>query len=128
VELTDTVIDLTPDEFLRDEDMAFAAVTDALTHCAWCDLELEPAAGREVGIRVEDRDRLSGSEGLVITLFTDDDQALPGILAGADRPAAASGNDLIFKACSSRCEKLIHKNAPKALRRFLRRLAAEEIG
>jgi hypothetical protein len=117
------VIDLTPDEFLRSEDMALAEITDTLSHCGWCDLDLEPEEGREVGIRVEDRERLSEWEGLVIALFTDDDRTLPGILAGADSPVAASGDDLIFRACSSRCEKLIRKNAPKALRRFLRHLA-----
>lgn len=124
VELTDSVIDLTPDEPLGEAEMEMAAVTDALEHCAWCDLELEPDEGRRVALSVAERERLASREGLALTLFVDDEQPLPGILTARDSPAAVAGEDLIFRACTSRCEKLIRKKAPKALRRLLERLPA----
>jgi len=83
-ELTDTVVDLIPEEPLTSLDMEHAVVADALQRC---ELELEPNEGRNVALRV---------------------------------PAAA-GEDLIFRACSSWCEKLIRKAAPRALRRLLER-------
>jgi hypothetical protein len=118
-ELTDTVIDLTPDEPLTEGDVEAAAIADALQHCAWCDLELEPDEGRRVAIKVLERERLAAREGLALTLFVDEEQALPGIFTAQDSPPAAAGEDLIFRACSSRCEKLIRKEAPRALRRLL---------
>ena len=119
VELTDSVVDLAPDEPLSEADMEAAAVDDAWHHCAWCDLELEPEQGRRVGVKISDREPLASREGLAITLFTSDEQALPGILSARDSEAAAAGEDLVFRACTSRCEKLIRKEAPRALRRLL---------
>ena len=122
VELTDTVVDLAPDEPLTGAEMEMAAVSDALNHCAWCDLELEPDGGRNVGLSVPERERLASREGLALTLLLDDEQPLTGILTARDSPAAAAGDDFIFRACTSRCEKLIRKKAPHALRRLLERL------
>jgi hypothetical protein len=121
-ELTDTVVDLTPEEPLTEADMEEAAVADALQHCAWCDLELEPNEGRNVGIKVAERERLASREGLALTLLVDEERALTGILTAVDSPAAAAGDDLVFKACTSRCEKLIRKEAAPALRRLLKQL------
>jgi len=122
VELTDTVIDLAPDEPLGEAEMEMAAISDALNHCAWCGIELEPDEGRNVGLSVAERERLASREGLALTLFADDEKPLTGIVTGRDSPAAAAGEDLIFRACTSRCEKLIRKKAPHALRRLLEHL------
>ncbi len=118
-ELTEAVVDLAPDEPLTEADMEFASMNDALLHCAWCDLELEPDEGRSVGFRVTDRERLAYREGLVLSLIVDDQHILTGILTTRDSDAAAAGDDLLFRACTSRCEKLIRKEAPRALRRLL---------
>jgi len=122
VELSDTVVDLGPDEPLTEGEVEMAAVDDALQHCAWCDLELEPDEGRRVGLQVADRERLHFREGLALSLFVDDERALAGVLTTRDSAAAAAGEDLVFRACSSRCEKLIRKEAPRALRRLLKLL------
>lgn len=124
-ELTDTVVDLIPEEPLTQADMEHAALTDVLHHCAWCDLELEPTEGRNVTFTVPERDRLASREGLSLTLFVDKEQALAGIVTSEDSPAAAAGEDLLFRACSSRCEKRIRKEAPRALRRLLEHLAVQ---
>ena len=123
VELTESVVDLTPEEPLTESDMEQVAVADALQHCAWCDLQLEPDEGRNVGIKVAGRERLASREGLALTLSVSDEQVLPGILTVRDSPAAAAGEDLVFRACTSRCEKLIRKEAPRALRRLLKHLS-----
>jgi hypothetical protein len=120
VELTDTVVDLSPDEPLTSAEAEDAALTDVLTHCAWCDLELEPDEGRGVALEIADRAPLASREGLTLVLSVDDERALSGILTARDSPAALEGEDLIFRACTSRCEKLIRKEARIALRRLLR--------
>jgi hypothetical protein len=125
VELTDTVVDLIPDEPLTASDMEQAALADAMLHCAWCDLTLDPNEGRRVGLRVPERERLESREGLTLTLFVNEERGLSGILTGRDSPAAAEGEDLVFRACSSRCEKLIRKEAPRALRRLLKFLPVQ---
>lgn len=124
-ELTDAVLDLTPDEPISEAAAEGAAIDDVLIHCAWCDLEIGEDESRVVGIPVPQRDRLASRDGLTLTLFADDKQPLTGILAMLDSPAALSGEDLVFRACSSRCEKLIRKKAPPALSRLLDQLPAD---
>jgi hypothetical protein len=118
-ELTDTVIDLAPDEPLTADDVAMAAMDEVLRHCAWCGLELEPEEARSVGLEVVARERLAPWEGSVLPLPVDDERALIGILTTQDSDAAAVGDDLIFRACTSRCEKRIRHEAPRALGRLL---------
>ena len=122
-ELTDSVIDLTPEEPLSEDDLELTAVDEALHRCAWCDLELDSNTARRVGIGIANREPLASREGCVIVLTTRDNQPLAGILTTRDSPMAAAGDDLLFSACTSRCEKLIRKEAPRALRRLLDRLA-----
>jgi len=110
-ELTDTVVDLAPDEPLTEADMELDSVNDVLLHCAWCGLELEPEEGRNVGFKIADRERFASREGLVLSLPIDDERVLTGIVTMRDSEAAADGNDLLFKACASRCEKLILTHA-----------------
>ena len=93
VELTDTVVDLAPDEPLTEADMELAAVNDVLHHCAWCDLELEPHEGRNVGLKVTDRERFASREGLTLSLLMDDEHVVAGILTTQDSDAAAAGDD-----------------------------------
>lgn len=122
VEFTDAVVDLAPEQPLTESDMEEAALAGALGHCAWCAVELGPNEGRNVGLTVAERERLASREGLALTLFVSDGQPLAGVLTGRNSPAAAQGNDLVFRACTSRCEKLIRKEAPRALRHLLRHL------
>ena len=117
-ELTDTVVDLAPDEPLTEADMELDSVNDALLHCAWCHLELEPHEGRRVGFKIADRERLASREGLALSLLIDDERVLTGIVTTRDSDAAAAGDDLFFRACTSRCDKLIRKEVPRALRRL----------
>ena len=93
-------------------------MNDVLHHCAWCDLELEPHEGRNVGLKVTDRERFASREGLTLSLLMDDEQVVAGILTTQDSDAAAAGDDLVFRACTSRCGKMIRKEASRALRRL----------
>ena len=117
-ELTDAVVDLAPDEPLTDADIELAALNDALNYCAWCDLELESDEGRRVGFRVTNRERLASREGLALSLLIDDEHVVTGVLTTPDSDAAAAGVDLLFRACTSRCEKVLRKEVPRALRRL----------
>lgn len=128
VELTDLVVDLAPDEPLTAADVAMAAVDEVFHHCAWCGLELEPEGGRHVGFEVAERDRLGPWEGSVLPLPVDDERALMGVFTTRESDAAAAGEDLVFRACTSRCEKRIRHEAPRALRRLLDLLDREGPG
>jgi len=46
------------------------------------------------------------------------DRFLTGIMTTRDSPAAMDHMDVIFSACSSRCEKIIRKEATRALKRM----------
>ena len=48
-----------------------------------------------------------------------DERVVIGIMAQADSDKARAGEDLLFRACPSRCEKAIRKAVPKALRKLL---------
>ena len=117
-ELTDAVVDLAPDEPLTEADIELAALNDALNCCAWCDLELESDEGRRVGFRVTNRERLASREGLAFSLLIDDEHVVTGVLTTPDSDAAAAGDDLLFRACTSRCERVLRKEVPRALRRL----------
>ena len=110
-ELTDAVVNLAPDEPLTDADIELPALNDALNYCAWCDLELESDEGRRVGFRVTNRERLASREGLALSLLIDDEHVVTGVLTTPDSDAAAAGDDLLFRACTSRCEKVLRKKS-----------------
>jgi hypothetical protein len=118
LEFTETVIDLVPDEPLSVEDVEAADVAHVFSHCGWCDLELALSEGRRVSFAVEDRRALADHEGLALVLPTGDGYFVSGIVSAAESDGAKAGEDLIFRACSSRCEKLIRKHVPRALRRL----------
>jgi hypothetical protein len=118
VELTDSVFDLAPDEPLSQTDVELADISYTLQHCAWCDVELDPQDGRGVGFKVADRELFAGREGLVLSLPLDEERAVAGIFTAADSEAALAGDDFVFRACTSRCEKALRKAVPRALRRL----------
>ena len=119
VELTDSVFDLTPEEPLTQTDVEAADLTDAVQHCAWCDIEVDEGAGRFVSFGLADRGRVAHREGLVLPLVIDDERVVIGIMSRADSDKARAGEDLLFRACTSRCEKALRKTVPKALRKAL---------
>jgi hypothetical protein len=118
VELSDAVMDLTPDEPLTEGEVELVEVSYALQHCAWCDLELEPQEGRSVGFKIANRELFATREGLAVSLPVNEEHAVTGIFTGADSDAAAAGDDFMFRACTSRCEKMLRKEVPRALRRL----------
>jgi hypothetical protein len=119
-ELTDSVFDLTPDEPLTQAEVEGADLDDAVHRCAWCDIEVDDSSGRFVGVKLADRDRFAHRAGLVLPLAVDDERVVIGIMSQADSDGARAGEDLVFRACTSRCEKAIRKAVPQALRRLSR--------
>ncbi len=115
-EVVDTVIDLVPAEPLSEDDVEEADIEYVLNHCAWCDLELEPENRRMVGLPLPDRGALASREGLTVLIPTSD-RVLVGIMTMTNSPAAIEGDDLMFVACSSRCEKIIRKEAARGRKR-----------
>ncbi len=120
VELLDSLFDLTPEEPLTQTDVDAMDLEDAIHRCAWCDIAIEEGAGRFVGFKLSDRGRLAHREGLVVPLVVDDRRTVVGIMTRADSDSARAGDDLVFRACTSRCEKALRSVVPKALRRAFR--------
>ena len=117
-ELTDSVFDLVPGEPLTQTEVELEDLDDAVHRCAWCDIEVDEGAGRFVSVALADRSLFATREGLVVPLAVDDERVVMGIMSRAESPAAQAGEDLVFRACTSRCEKAIRKMVPKALRRY----------
>jgi ribosomal protein L24E len=117
--LTESVIDLDPESPLTQRDVELVDLADAFQTCAWCDLELEKGEGRTTGFPLADRERFASREGLVLPIQIDKEDVLVGIVTPRDSDDARAGNDLLFRVCSSRCEKVIRKLVPKALRRMV---------
>jgi hypothetical protein len=115
-EITDTVVDLVPDEPLTQTDVEIADLGEAFQFCAWCDVEIEKSEGRFVGFKLADRDRFAGRAGLTVSLPIGDERSLLGAMTPDDSQEAQDGEDLVFRACSSRCGKAIRKAVPKTLR------------
>lgn len=111
------VVDLVPDEPLSEDEVEDAAIQYALEHCAWCDLEVEGQHRRTVGLPMPDRQSLAFREGLTL-LIASSDRFLTGIMTTRDSPAAMEHIDVIFSACSSRCEKIVRKEGARALKRM----------
>jgi hypothetical protein len=118
-ELTESVIDLDPEEPLTEIDVELADLADAFRTCAWCGLELEKDEGRTTGFPLADRERFASREGLVLPIQIDKGDFLAGIVTPRDSDDAREGNDVLFRVCSSRCEKTIRKLVPKALRKIV---------
>ena len=117
-ELTDSVFDLTPEEPLTQADVDLEELADAAGRCAWCGLELDEGADRAAAFTLPDRERFAHRAGLTLPLVIDDDRVVIGIMSLEDSEEAQAGGDVLFRACTSRCEKAIRKAVPKALRQM----------
>ena len=118
-EIISSVFDLTPGEALTQSEVDIADLHDTMMHCAWCEIDLEPEKGRFVAFTLGDRERLAHRAGLVLPVLVGRERIVNGIMSLSVSEEAANGEDLIFRACTSRCEKLIRKSVPKALNRLL---------
>jgi hypothetical protein len=125
-ECGDVVIDLNPDEPLTDDEVDQAAVEVALHTCAWCDAELDDEGGRTVAFPLPDRSLLSHREGRVWEIAVGKRGFVSGIVSRAESEAAVGGDDILFRACSRRCERMLTKLMPKAIRDASRHLAARQ--
>ncbi len=114
--IADSVIDLAPDEPLTEEDVELEDLAVALGTCAWCERELEEGEGRFTGFALADREHLAHREGRVLTLFVGRERVVAGVVTPAASEAARAGDDLVFRVCSTRCEKPLKKLVPRALR------------
>lgn len=117
---TDSVFDLAPEEPLTQRDVDLVDLQNAVDRCAWCEIEVEPEAGRYVGFKLSDRSRFEHRAGLVLHLLVDEQRVVSGIVAMPDSDQARAGEDLIFRACTSRCEKALRSAVPKALSKMRR--------
>jgi ribosomal protein L24E len=116
-EITDTVIDLVPEEALTETDVELADLAEAFQLCAWCDVPIEQGQGRFVPFQLAHRDRFAHRAGLTLSLLVGHGRTVVGAVTPDDSKEAADGDDIVFRACSSRCEKAIRKVVPKALRK-----------
>jgi hypothetical protein len=115
-EISNTVIDLAPDEPLTEEDVELDAFDAALHTCASCERDLEEDEGRFIGFKLPDRASLAHREGRVLALVVGKDRVVTGIVTPAGSEGAGKGDDLVFRVCTTRCEKPLKKLVPRALR------------
>ena len=113
---TESCFDLTPDEPLTHAEVEALSVEVALHRCAWCDSDIDEGAGRVVGFKLPDRDRFAHREGLTLPAI-DDEQVVVGIMSLPDSDLSGAAEDVVLRACTSRCEKALRKAVPKALRK-----------
>src|SRR5206468_5255285 len=108
-----------PEEPLTERDGDLDDLADALDHCAWCGLEVDEDADRFVAFTLPDRSRLAHREGRTVPLTVDDETVIVGVMSMAASDEAKAGDALLFRVCTTRCEKAIRKAVPKALRHTL---------
>src|SRR5262249_39635285 len=111
-EVTPSVFDLTPEEPLRHEEVEALDLDYVLHHCAACEIQLEEGAGRLVEFALADRSQLEFREGLVVSFAIDDERSVTGIMSMPDSEEARNGADLLFRACTSRCERVLRSVVP----------------
>ena len=117
-EVTSSVCDLTPDEPLTHDEVEADDLEYAMSHCAWCDLELGEGAARYAAFKMPDRTRFAARAGLSFAISLGRDRSAIGVMSLDDSEAAEVGEDIVFAVCSSRCEKGVRKAVPRALRRL----------
>lgn len=115
-EIAMSVFDLVPEEPLTQSDVELADLHDAMSRCAWCEVDIEPEAGRVVSFTLADRSRFAHREGLVLPVAVRDERVVVGIMTPASSDESAHGEDVVFRVCTSRCEKAVRKAVPKALK------------
>jgi hypothetical protein len=125
-EIGDAVVDLDPEEPLTEDDVDREELEVALHTCAWCDADLDADQGRTVGFALPDRSLLSDREGRVWAVGVGKRRFVSGIVSPADSELATDGADIIYRACSRRCERLLNKLMPKAIRDASRLLSARQ--
>ncbi len=121
VELNESVYDLTPEEPLTQTEVDLEDLAEASGRCAACGLDVEQGEGRFVGFKLVDRSRFESFQGRVFPLPVNEEEAVLTIVTPPESDEARSGDDLLVRACSSRCEKVIRKSVPPALRSWSRR-------
>jgi hypothetical protein len=125
-EIGDAVVDLDPEEPLTEGDVDEAEMEIAFNTCAWCDAEIDEEQGRTVGFALPDRSRLSHREGRVWAVGVGKRRFVTGIISRIESAAAAGGDDILYRACSRRCERLLNKMMPRAIRDATRLLSSSE--
>ncbi len=115
-ELCGSIIDLAPDEPLTEEDVELEELDVALNTCAVCGAELPAGSGRMIPFRLSHRDRLEHREGRVVALLVARNRIFAGVVTPKDSTPAQENVDVMFRACSRRCEKQVLKLVPRALR------------
>jgi len=114
-ELVDSIIDLVPDDPLTEDDMDLLDLDDAMSHCAWCERELEVDDGRMVTCKLSNRDLFEHREGRIILLAVGSGRSVAGLVTPRDSEPARENADVIFRACSRACEKRLSTKVPTAL-------------
>jgi hypothetical protein len=114
VELADAIIDLVPDEPLTEDDMEFAELDAAMHTCAWCK-SIVIGEGRVAAFALPNRELFEDREGRVVQLVVGPKRIVTGVMTPADSDPAREEADLLFTACSRRCEKSLLKTIPRAL-------------
>jgi hypothetical protein len=109
------VFDLDEDEPLTEDDLDAAEIEYAMNVCGWCGTDLSEDRS-EVSFRMTDRAWLEERRGRVISVVLDDDHVATGVVPDGDEPRA-SGEDVIFFACSHDCEEALNTHVPAALAR-----------
>ena len=125
-EVGDAVVDLDPDEPLTEEDVDAEELDLALHTCAWCEAGLDEERSRTVGFALPDPSLLSHRQGRVWAVGVGKRRYVTGIVALPASDAAADRADVIYRACSRRCERLLHKVMPKAIRDASRLLTSRQ--
>jgi ribosomal protein L24E len=122
VELNASVYDLVPEEPLTQAQVDLEDLAEASERCAACGLDVEQGEGRFVGFKLADRSRFELFQGRVWPLPVDDEESVLCIVTTEGSEDARAGDDLLVRACSSRCEKVIRRIVTPALRKWSRRL------
>jgi len=117
-EVTSAVYDLTPEEPLTQTEVEAMDLDYAMSHCAWCEIEVDEGAERFAAFKLPDQSGHASREGLVLPVAIDKERVAMGVMTAADSNAALAGEDVVFMVCSSRCEKAIRKTVPRALRKL----------
>ena len=117
-EATSAVCDLTPEEPLTQAEIDADDLMFAMSHCAWCELEVDEHTARFAAFKLPDRSRFAGRAGLPLPFGVDKEQIVTGIMTPDNSEAALAGEDVVFMICSSRCEKAVRKAVPRALRKL----------
>ena len=91
VDVTSAVYDLTPQEPLTHQEVEAMDLDYAMSHCAWCDIEVDEGAERFAAFKLPDRSRHASREGLVLPVAIDREQLAMGVMTAADSRRTPSG-------------------------------------